>query len=38
MRARRLILKGKHRLLLTLTAAGMALVARAQDGAAGAPR
>ncbi|WP_159477688.1 DUF4134 domain-containing protein [Dyadobacter sp. 3J3] len=35
MRARRLILKGKHRLLLTLAAATATLVARAQDGAAG---
>lgn len=35
MRARRLILKGKQRLLLTLAAAVTALVARAQDGAAG---
>lgn len=35
MRARRLILKGKRRLLLTLAAAGMSLIARAQDGAAG---
>ena len=35
MRARRLILKGKHRLLLTLAAVTATLVARAQDGAAG---
>lgn len=35
MRARRLILKGKLRLLLTLAAATATLVARAQDGAAG---
>jgi hypothetical protein len=35
MRARRLILKGKQRLLLTLAMAVTTLLARAQDGAAG---
>lgn len=35
MRARRLILKGKQRLLLTLIGAAATVVAKAQDGAAG---
>lgn len=38
MKARRLIFKSKQRLLLALAAATMTLVAKAQDGAAGAPR
>lgn len=38
MKAMRLISKRKQRMLLTLTAAIMTFVARAQDGAAGAPR
>ena len=35
MKMRRLILKGKQRLLLSLSGAFVALVAKAQDGAAG---
>ena len=35
MRARRLILKGKHRLLMTLAGVTASLVAWSQDGAAG---